>query len=529
MVDVTDGIEGTSKEVGLGDVTPALPEPAVSKQSYILLFSCLFLGALGDLLFYGKALGISYPIFAAAFYAVFFLYLRGGRQTGFGWLLLAPVFALAATFALHTNMTFLVLNFLIIPFLLVAHTVLAAGANRFSWYDFRFILDLLEGFFGRTILNISVPFGMVKEALKKRIEQRRYELIKKVATGLAVSLPLLLVVVLLLSNADAVFNHFLGRVPELMGRVKLGEAVLRMILALLAAVISFAYIYSFRAKGREEDVADTPPVEPLQLKKPWDPVTVSTFLLMLNLVYVFFAVIQFSYLFGGGPIALPEGFTYAEYARQGFFELLAVTVINFSVFIFVINFTGDTKRALYNVVRFLLTLLSASTLVMLASAFFRLTLYEEAYGFTYARVTAHAFMIYLFVLFLAALYRIWREKISLLKVFIVVTIAAYISFNYFGIDRFIASNNIDRYFQTGQIDVLNLTWLSDDAVPQLVRLLDAADSEVALYIENNLYERKFKLGGQRWQSFNWSRQKAGSVLEGYNLRPHFFENVPNRR
>lgn len=529
MAEMTSGSKDTMKE-GLGEVTTTLPESAVSKYSYLLLFSCLLLGILGDLLFYGKALGISYPIFAAAFYTLFFIYLRGsGSRPAFGWVLIAPIFALAAAFALHTNMALLVLNFLIIPFLLVAHTVLAAGANRFPWYDFRFILDLLEGFFGRTILNISIPFRMVKVGLKKRTEQRRYELIKKVATGLAVSLPLLLVVVLLLSNADAVFNHFLGRVPELLGKVKLGEALFRTILVLLGAVISFAYIYSFRTKECEGEGVDTPPVGPLQLKKPWDPVTVSTFLLMLNLVYVFFAVIQFSYLFGGGQIALPEGYTYAEYARQGFFELLGVTVINFSVFIFVISFTGDAKKALYNAVRFLLTLLSASTLIMLASAFLRLSLYEEAYGFTYARVTAHAFIIYLFVLFLAALYRIWREKASLLKVFVAVTIVGYLTFNYFGIDRFIAANNIDRYIQTGQIDVLNLTWLSDDAVPQLVRLLDAADSEVALYIENDLYQRKLKLGAQKWQSFNWSRQKAKSVLEGYNLRPHYFEYIPNRR
>jgi hypothetical protein len=513
-----------------GEASPALPDPAGSKQAYVLLFSCLLLGALGDLLFYGKALGVSYPLFTAAFYVVFFLHLGsgGGRRLCFGRLLAVPVFALAATFALHTNLPLMVLNFLMIPLLLVAQTVLAAGANRFQWYDFRFILDILEGLFGRTVLHVSVPFRMVQKGFKQRTDQRRYDMVKRVATGLAVSLPLLLVVVLLLSNADAVFSHYLGRVPELLGRVKLGEVLLRTMLALLAAVISFAYIYSFRFKGRVGEAAVRPPAEPLQRKRPWDPLTVSTFLVMLNLVYVLFTVIQFSYLFGGGHLALPEGFTYAEYARQGFFELLAVTMINLSIFIFVINFTGDARRVFYSAVRFLLTLLSASTLVMLVSAFSRLFLYEEAYGFTYARVAAHAFMIYLFVLFLAAIYRIWQERASLLKAFIVVTLAACLAFNYFGIDRFIAANNIDRYLRSGKIDVFYLISLSDDAVPQLTRLLDTEDSEVVFYVEDNLYYRKQRLSRQSWQSFNWSRWRARLSLENYDLKPHYFESETNR-
>ncbi len=530
MTEETAEIMSAPTGTGAAGVMPVRPDPAALKQSSVLLFSCLLLGVLADILFYGKTLGISYPLFAAALYAVFFCNLKGIARRGSmpGRVLIIFIFALAATFALHSNIPLLVLNFLIIPFLLVAQTILTAGANRFHWYDLRFILDILEGIIGRTLLHLSVPFRLIGEGFKKRTDHRRYDTIRKVATGLLVSLPLLLVVVMLLSNADAVFNHYLGWLPELLGRVKLGEALVRTIIVLLAALISFAYIYSFRAHGKEKEGAGRPPAGPPQLKKWLDPLTVSTFLIVLNLVYVFFALIQFSYLFGGGRLALPAGFTYAEYARQGFFELIAVTVINFSVFTFVINLAANDKRALFNVVRFLLTLLSVSTLIMLASAFFRLSLYEEAYGFTYARVTAHAFMVYLFILFLAALYRIWQERVSLLKIFIAVTAVAYLSFNFFGIDRFTAAANIDRYFDTGKIDVFYLTHLSDDAVPQLTRLLAIEDEEITRFMENNLYERKRRLSGQRWQSFNWSRHKAGSVLDDFILRSRVVERVPNR-
>lgn len=498
-------VQGAAPEAA----APVFLEPAALQRSLILLFSCLLLGILGDILFYGKSLGVSYPVFLALFYLIFFLHLKG-RASDPKPLLLLYLFALAASFALHGNLPLLVLNFLIVPCLLIVHTVLAAGANRFPWHDIRFLLDILDRVLLRAIPNLITPFKVVQAGLRKSGGARRDAVARKVAAGLALSLPLLLVVVLLLASADAVFNHYLGRLPEIFSGTKVGETLSRVVLVLLAAVVSFAYLDSFRPSGQ---AAALPPAGPLQLKRTWDPLTVSTFLTALNLVYVFFAVIQFSYLFGGGMLALPPGFTYAEYARQGFFELLGVTVINFCVFVFIISFTARGRRVFHHLVRFLLSLLSASTLIMLASAFFRLSLYEEAYGFTYARVTAHAFMIYLFLLFLAATCRIWQERVSLLKVFVALTAALYLSLNYFGMDRFIAAANIDRYFETGKIDAVYLTRLSDDAVPQMIRLLDADDVELAQFIETDLYLRKMRLDTEGWPSFNLARWRAGSILQ----------------
>jgi hypothetical protein len=491
-------------------------------HSGILLICCLLLGFFGDLLFYGKPLGISYPLFTATFLIIFYFHLKNMNIVlqKPGVLLLVPLMALAATFALHNNIPLLVLNFLVIPFLLVTKTILTAGANRYNWFDFRFLLDILEGVFGRTLINIGLPFRMVKDLLKGASERQRFEVLKRIMTGLLVALPLLLVIILLLSSADLVFSHYLGRLPEFLGIVKLGEFVAHTLLITVIAVFSFTYINSFRKSEENKTAPEEISAKPLELKTRWDPITVSTFLAALNLVYIIFVAIQFSYLFGGGRFALPEGYTFAEYARQGFFELLVVTLINFIIFIFVINFVHDERRVLFNLFRILLSLLSASTLVMLISSFFRLALYEEAYGYTYARVAAHALIIYLFILFLAAIYRIWQDRYSLLKTFIMVSIVVYLSINFFGIDRFIATANIDRYFRTGQIDVTYLANLSDDAVPQLVNLLSAADEEVALYIENDLYFRKERLSDQNWQSFNWSRFRAASILKEYQLTWH---------
>jgi len=100
---------------------------------------------------------------------------------------------------------------------------------------------------------------------------------------------------------------------------------------------------------------------------------------------------------------LPSDFTYAEYARRGFFELIAVTLINFSILLSCIGFARKGSKLIDRAVRILYSLLVACTLVMLFSAHFRMSLYEEAYGYTYLRMLTHAFMVFLFVLFLIAL------------------------------------------------------------------------------------------------------------------------------
>lgn len=346
---------------------------------------------------------------------------------------------------------------------------------------------------------------------------QRYEVLKRVLTGIVVAIPLLLVIILLLSSADMVFSHYLGRLPEYLRLIRLGELISRTLLIMVITVFSFAYTQSFRGSRTEIIACADSYSKPLEIKTRWDPISASTFLTLLNLVYIIFAVIRFSYLFGGGEFTLLAGYTYADYARQGFFELVIVTLINFSIYILVINFVNDSRRNLYNLFRMLLSLLAVSTLILLISSFFRLTLYEEAYGYTFARVVAHALIIYLFILFLAAIYRIRQEKHALLKTFIVVCLVAYLIFNFFGIDRFIAASNIERFFKTGEIDVHYLTYLSDDAVPQLVTLLEVPGKDVAPYIENDLYLRKERLSDPKWQSFNWSRFRAAAILQDYQL------------
>jgi len=194
-----------------------------------------------------------------------------------------------------------------------------------------------------------------------------------------------------------------------------------------------------------------------------------------------------------------------------------VTLINFTLLLSSLKFTKADGKLVAGTVRILHSLLVLCTMVILSSAFLRMSLYEAAYGYTYLRVLTHSFMIFLFILFVIALYKIWNEHVSLLKPYIVITLMAYLILNFANIDVLIAKNNIERYIETGKLDTHYLRNLSYDSIPVLVKLLDEENTPSDL--KQYLLEQQSELAkDQEWQSFNLSQHKAKKALtqDNYN-------------
>jgi ABC-type multidrug transport system fused ATPase/permease subunit len=237
-----------------------------------------------------------------------------------------------------------------------------------------------------------------------------------------------------------------------------------------------------------------------------DPTVLLTILSLLNIVYIIFAVIQFAYLFGGNTFILPSSFTYAEYARRGFFELIVVTVINFAILFFSITFVKKESRKASTIFTF----------ILLISAFYRMVLYEMAYGYTYLRIFVQAFMILLFVLFIINLVYVWYSKMPIISAYILCSLILFVILNFANVDVIIARNNINRYYSTGEIDVNYLEGLSCDAVAETARLLDCKDEEIVTQVKDYFEREKEILAEQSdWQSYNLSKIKAQKILDEY--------------
>lgn len=493
-------------------------ENMVRKQNIFLLIGSVLLAIVFNILFYDKGLGISYPIFVLAFYGVVIFVLRDRIvfKANFGMLLTIPIIMLSFAYLFFSNEIFMVFNFLMIPVLILMQTLLITDNNAYKWFDVRIIFDLLNAMFIRTLSYVFTPFILISKIIKSKTGTKKTSVVGKVVIGLILSVPLLAIVISLLSEADDVFRHWMKGITDIFINLDMEDFIAQLIIGLFVGTIIFSYLWSLYNNADKQP--DRNLKEDIQIKKAWDPIVVLTMLVSVNLIYVLFTVIQFTYLFGSVSSLLPEGVTYAEYARRGFFELIVVTLINVSILICIINFTRKDNAIVEKILKILSSLLVACTMIMLLSAHFRMSLYEEAYGYTYLRVFTHAFMIFIFAILTVTLIKVWKESFLLLKAYMVITIIAYIAINYFNVDAFIVDNNIKR-FNNPQINIIDtqyLSYLSDDAVPYLVQLLESSDTQVSEDIRHQLFARKERLKEKNeWQSFNLSRYRAKKILDKY--------------
>ncbi|WP_312110401.1 DUF4153 domain-containing protein [Brevibacillus reuszeri] len=481
-----------------------------------LFWGALCIGLLGDFLFYGKAFGISYPLFLLAMYALFFwqarkripLTITSGHA--FAWLLTVPILMLAFTFVLYANEFFHLINFVLVAFLFVVQTMLLTERHHSKWYTLGFVGEVLEAVLLYTLKYARLPFVMAKEWIKARVDREKYGVMTKVLAGIGISLPILLVVLGLLSHADSVFSYFLTEIPNMLFDWDTAELLFRLFLIGLFALVFFGYLYTLF--GPREATVALPVKEGEKNKIVWDGIILVTLLTIINVVYAAFVFIQISYLFSGQETVLPAEMTYAEYAKNGFNELVTVTIINFMILLSTMHLASRAKPLLYRMIQILLSLLTVCTSFMLFSAYFRLSLYEEAYGYTHSRLLAHAFMIFLFVLFVIALIKIWRNGFSLIRSYAVVALIGYVVLNYMNMDAMIAKNNLNRYYMMGSIDIEYLTRLSYDAVPVIMEL--TRDQSVGDSLQDVLkYKREVLQEERSWQSFNLAKYRARQYLQ----------------
>lgn len=495
-------------------------ENMVKKENVYILAGAIFLATIFNILFYRKGLGISYPIFVLAFYGVVIFTLRDkiALKINFGTLLTIPIILLSLTYVFFSNWIFMLLNFMIIPILIIAQTLIITNNNYYKWFDAKFIFDLLSAVLLRNLCYVYKPFVLVSEIRKRKTRSNKASTVTKVIIGLLLSIPLILVVIALLSSADDVFGYWMERIGRLFIDMNIADIIAQLIIGFFICIIVFSYLWSLyyeKDKDFSKSIGDY-----FRIKKIWDPIIVLTVLVSVNLIYIAFTAIQFKYLFGSISSLLPEGVTYAEYARKGFFELVLVTVLNVSILTSIINLTKIENIITACVIKTMNTCLVACTMVMLLSAHFRMSLYEQEYGYTYLRVFTHAFMLFIFVILIATLIKVWKENFYLLKSYIVVALIAYLALNYFNVDAFIANSNIKRYQanSTEIIDTNYLNLLSSDAVPYMVKLFDNQNEQVAQRIKEGLKYRKSRLASiSNWQSFNLSDYRAKRILDEYNF------------
>lgn len=227
-------------------------------------------------------------------------------------------------------------------------------------------------------------------------------------------------------------------------------------------------------------------------------------LAVVDALFVGFVIVQAAVLFGGHDHVLQtEGLTYAEYARQGFWQLLWVSALTLLVLSAVVRVAGRTTAGERRLLRVLIGTLCATSVVVVFSAIHRMWLYQQAYGFSTQRLVVITIEVWLAVVFiLVACAGVTMRGRWLPRAILWAGAVAVLGLAAINPDRLIAERNIDRYERTGLLDTAYLLELSADVDPALRRLpepirhcasyLDAAEDP---WYEFNLSRSRVPAGG----------------------------------
>ena len=215
--------------------------------------------------------------------------------------------------------------------------------------------------------------------------------------GFAVGLPLMIIVLALLASVDVGMEKLLGKWIQ---NISLWEWFWRLVVVFVASMLFYSLFYNLTWGKPDRDL--------MPVRQNWKFAGPGVVILMLLAAYALYTYVQFTYLFSG---TLPLNYTFSDYARDGFGQFVAVTMINFTLL-----GLSLTKSEPGKPIQLLQSLLIAASLIVLASACWRMLLYIDAYGLTIRRILPLWLMTYFMFLAVVGAVRVFREKVPFLRI-----------------------------------------------------------------------------------------------------------------
>lgn len=377
--------------------------------------------------------------------------------------------------------------------------------------------------------TIEGPVRVLREARPERgapsLATVRGERLAAVIRGLVIGLPLAAIFAVLFASADPIFRRGMS---DLLGfRIDLGDVPGRLIFTLAASWLA-AGALSVAARGIRDvtypslgAVAWEPPAARI-LPRSIGLAEALVILGLIDLVVGLFVVLQVAYLFGGPAALATSGFTYADYARRGFFELVAAASLAASV---VVVLETYVKQRVLSYLAALLGLVGL-TGALLVSAMLRLRLYQDAYGWTELRLYVLVAIITMGagLAVMAALIISGRSR-WLAHALAVVGVVSLVGLNMAAPGSFVAERNIERVVVPSLVpedghaglDSEYLAMLPDDAIPAMVAALPALSGPERVRVTWILQLRRIELANdpsfRGVLSWNLGRERARAALE----------------
>lgn len=438
---------------------------------------------------YDNFSGVLYPVFLAGMLSMYQLLMKQAGRTikKDSKLYMLAILLLGVSTFLTGNLIIIWCNKLAV-WVLFGILLLHDGYEDQNWTVFRYVGGLMD----LAMTTLAHLFAVFPELAKSR-RVWKAEVGKKkqggktiyIILGILVGVTLLCLILPLLISADAVFDQLLGGafdwVVQAVSQIILPMKLIFMTLMFLWGMMFFFAIYS-AVKNRK------PQVEEKDLRTQ-EPVLAITALAVIGVVYLLFCMVQISYLFTGG-FTLPAEYSYAGFARKGFFQLLFVSALNLLLVLVTLSFFRENKA-----LKIMLAFLSACTYIMIISSACRMFLYIQAYQLTRLRVLVLFALLVLAVLFAGVIRNIFQESFPLFRYSVAVVTVLYLALSFSHMDAWIAFYNI-AHDQTSY-----LYELSTDASGPMLKAAKEGTAEVEMtrgYFSMNKYQAETHSGMRKF-------------------------------
>ena len=487
----------------------------------------LIYGALFTFCLYRNLSGITFPVITAVslWFSVLFLRKAGitfqkGTQRYFaGILLLGISTVLTDSGFFHF---FNSVGILLLFMMGMAHQLYKDGEWGFTEYVKKFFTMLwtwiisVGELFRRSRKNSDVKITADGEvhigaAAEENTSDRKmkWKNAGPVLLGILAALLMLIIVLPLLMMSDEIFLQVFNRLFRFlnpfhfMRNIDFGNMI-GIVFTFLFGMVS---LYAFFAGLFKMNLGG------IDVKKPGSSsyITGITFTGIMAAMYVFYSGIQILFLFLRLDSGLPEGVTYSQYAHQGFWQLLFVSLINFVTVLVCAKIFEDNR-----VLKILLTVISVCTCIMILSAAYRMVLYVNEYDLSFLRVLVLWFLAVLMIIFFGVIYSIFKKDFMLFRYITAVVSVCYILFSFSHPDALIARYNIQNVKETEETDLYYLMYgLSEDAAGEIacIDVRDIKDSGMAIDVENYFKEICGENQRMSLREWNYSRAAAEKAAE----------------
>ena len=532
------------------------------------VFVSLIVGFICMVMFYGHDVGISYPLFVGLLMTTVIGsgWYAQHQMNGRNMWLLVPALGFAVMVAVRADEWLTFWNVTV---------SLTLSALALHYIGIKIPFDLTSTFeqFGVLIsaslrTTIFEPFVALLQSWKwfqnrDQTDSENSRRVMAIVRGLVVTLPVLVVFGVLLGSADLIFADYLGRFGDLFNVENIDDLIGRgfyvgMFAWFTAGVITYAFTRDWEVgsamsvnddddatdepstgeilfelsadeeSATDEDVSDettdaaVPPKRTVSLIPRISMIEGGMLLGGVNVLFGAFVLVQFVYLFGGRVNVTLEEFTYAEYARRGFFELVTVAVMTMALLLSADRITvrdGKRENLLFRVLSIIVIVFVS---VMLLSAARRMALYTDTFGLTRLRLWVNVFMAWMAVLFVVLVLSLFRVRKNVFSLGLVLVGIGYLaSLNLMTPDAMIANYNLNRVGTADvELDVCYIDTLSADAIPVIVRHYEMTQDDETRERLAQVLRREpllFTDPDSSVFAFNASRARADRLLDPYEV------------